>query len=65
MPTKAAYLAIDEDPDAHFEMFLAEKLHKTLGEIGDMPNEEYIRWYVWFARKQQMRESREVSGGGD
>lgn len=37
-------------------MFLAEKLHKTLGEIGEMPFAEYLRWNVWFARKAQIEE---------
>lgn len=48
-----------------FEFFLAEKLHKTIGEIREIGNDEFVRWYVWFARKQQMRESGEVSGGSD
>jgi len=45
-------------------MYLAEKLHKTLGELGDMPNAEYLRWYVWFGRKNQMAEMEAKKAGG-
>lgn len=58
MPRKAVYLELDdpESGDALFEMVLAEKLHKTLGEIGDMPNDEYVRWYVYLGIKAQKEE---------
>jgi hypothetical protein len=27
-----------------------------VAELGEMDNAEYVRWYVYFARKAQMRE---------
>jgi hypothetical protein len=45
-------------------MYIAEKLHKTLGEIGEMPNEEFGRWVVWFARKNQIAEMEAKKAGG-
>lgn len=62
-PRRKAYLEIEDDPDAEFEMYLAEKLRKTLGEIREIPNAEYIRWYVWFGRKAQQQELANKQGG--
>lgn len=45
-------------------MHIAEKLHKTLGEVRAMPNVEYQRWIVWFARKAQMQELADKQGKG-
>lgn len=56
MPTKAAYLEIDENVDVEFEFFLAEKLHRTVEEIGEMSNDEFMRWGVYFGRKAQLQE---------
>lgn len=55
-PPRKVYLELEEDAGAEFEMFLAEKLRKTLGEIDAIPNEEFVRWNVYFARKAQMEE---------
>lgn len=56
MPTKAAYLEIDEDTEVEFEFFLAEKLHRTVAELDEMDNAEFVKWAAYFARKAQMRE---------
>lgn len=53
---RKVYLELEEDAGAEYEMYLAEKLHKTLGEIDAMPNAEFVRWNVYHARKAQMEE---------
>lgn len=55
MPRKA-YLEFDDDPDAAFEFMLAYKLKKTIAEIQDMPQREFMRWYVWLGRLAQEKE---------
>jgi hypothetical protein len=37
-----------------FDFFLAEKLHKTLAEIGAMSNNEYLRWRAWHVYQNAM-----------
>lgn len=38
-------------------MFLALKLKMTVARMRvEMPNEEYIRWQVYFGRRRQERE---------
>lgn len=32
---------------------LAEKLHKTVGEIMEMPVDEFLGWAVYFQRKRK------------
>lgn len=56
MPRKAAYLEFEHDVDAEFEFFLAEKLRRTVAELGEMTNEEYERWRVYFGRKAQRQD---------
>lgn len=55
MPRKA-YLEFDANPDAEFEYALAHALKKTVGEIRQMPNSEYVRHYVYLGRRAQERE---------
>lgn len=56
MPPKAAYLRLEDDVEEEFTFFLAEKLHRTVAEIEEMPNYDFMRWGVYFARKAQMQE---------
>lgn len=56
MPRKAAYLAFEHGDADEFEFFLAEKLGRTVDELGDMPNTEYVKWFVYYGRKAQRRE---------
>lgn len=57
MPRKAAYLALEYDPELEFEHFLAEKLHMTVGRLREeMSNEEMLRWSVYYTRKAQLAE---------
>lgn len=64
MPPKGAYLEFEENGDAAFEFQLAEHLHKTVAEIGEMPNDEYVRWYVWLGIKAQKAELAKGGSGG-
>lgn len=56
MPRKAAYLAFEHGDADEFEFFIAEKLGRTVDELGVMPNDEYVKWFVYFGRKAQRRE---------
>lgn len=54
---KKAYLELDEpESDRWFTYMLAERLRKTVGEILEMPNEEFVGWHVYFGRKAQEAE---------
>ena len=55
MPRKAAYLALESDPEWEFEHFLAEKLGgMTVRELRErMSNDELLRWSVYFGRRAQ------------
>lgn len=66
MPPKAIREALEssEDSSLYFDFFLAEKLHKTVGEIRAMPAMEWHTWAVWFAMKAQAREQARLMGGG-
>jgi hypothetical protein len=53
---KAAYLEFEANGDAEFKFFLAEKLGRTVVELGEMPHDEYMRWGVYFGRKAQRQD---------
>lgn len=55
-PGKAAYADLENDPDLEFSLYLADRLGKTLKEIGDMPHAEYMLWSRYWARRWQERE---------
>lgn len=64
MPGKAAYLALENDPDLEFEHFLAQKLGMTVARMrAEMDGGEYIRWTRFYARKQQRQELAHKMGG--
>jgi hypothetical protein len=44
------------DDDFHFDYFLAEKLHLTIGQVHAMPQEEWLNWAMYFTRKSQARD---------
>lgn len=52
-------MLLETDDDFHFEMFLAERLHKTRAEIRAMSCREFIDWGVYFGRKAQAAEMRQ------
>lgn len=39
-----------------FDFVLAERLGKTLAEIGEMSNNEWLRWRAWYVYRQAMSE---------
>lgn len=62
MPTKAAYLAFENEPGLEFDYFLATKLGGTVGELRDrMSNDEWGRWAIYYRRIQQAKELAEGS----
>jgi hypothetical protein len=62
VPTKAAYLDLEDDAEVAFEFYLAEKLHRTVAEIREMDNDEFMRWGVYFGRKAQQQELAQKQG---
>lgn len=47
MPRKAAERAIALGEDDPFQFVLAENLGKSLVELEDMPQSEYVRWVAF------------------
>lgn len=43
----------DLDP---FDFMLAEQLGLTLAQVGEMSNNEYVRWRAWHVYRQAMAE---------
>lgn len=56
MPPKAAVLDFEENPDKEFEFFLAQKLSRTVAEMREMSNEEFVYWGMYYARIAQREE---------
>ena len=57
-PRKAAYLALESDPELEFEFFLAEQLGGTTVEElrRRMSNAELLMWSTYYGRKAQNAE---------
>lgn len=64
MPTKAIYLALDEDPELEFEHYLAVKLGMTVAELRGMGQNEFLRWQVYYAREAQRLELEQALAKG-
>lgn len=47
---------MEANPELEFEHLLGEKLGKTVDEIRQMSNEEFVRWSVYYGRKAQRRQ---------
>jgi hypothetical protein len=45
-----------------FEFVLAEKLGMTLAEIGEMSNNEFIRWRAFYSYRAAQRELQSKKG---
>lgn len=56
MPPKARYLEFESRPDLEFEFFLAQKLGRTVAELREMDNEEFMYWAMYYQRKAQREE---------
>ena len=44
---------LNSDSNFRFHFFLAEKLHKTIGEILQMPVEEFNMWVAYYNLKHE------------
>jgi hypothetical protein len=50
-PTADLKKKLNSDNNLRFHFFLAEKLHKTIGEIMQMPVDEFDLWYAYYSVK--------------
>lgn len=65
MPGKAAYRALEDDPELEFEFFLAQKLSMTVAEMrARMGSDEFVLWSRYFARKAQQEQLQNMMAGG-
>lgn len=56
MPPKAAYMTMETNPELEFEFYLAQKLSRTVAELRQMSQTEWIGWCVFYGRKAQREE---------
>ncbi|MEH1013047.1 hypothetical protein V6U90_08040 [Micromonospora sp. CPCC 206060] len=57
MPRKAAYETFETSNGLEFEFFLAAELGMTVARMrAEMPNDEFVRWGVYYQRKAQRAE---------
>ena len=61
--TKAAYLRFEADPDLEFQYYLAQKLGRTVAELGDLSHDEYLHWGIYYRRLAQRQELEMKRGG--
>lgn len=50
------YMKMETTPELEFEFYLAQKLGRTVGELRQMSNQEFIGWQVFYGRKAQREE---------
>jgi len=62
MPPKVIYMQM-ETTDLEFEFYLATKLGKTVAEVRQMSQAEYIGWTVYYGRKAQRLELERAKSG--
>jgi hypothetical protein len=56
--------AIATDPTLKFEFFLAEKLSRTVAELREMSNDEFLHWQAYYALEAQQIELESKRGAG-
>jgi hypothetical protein len=56
---------METDPTLEFEYFLAQKLGRTVAELRQMGNDEFVGWQVFYSRKAQdeQLEMQKAKGG--
>jgi hypothetical protein len=65
MPTKAAYLRMETNPETEFEHYLAVKLSMTVADLRErMSNEEFVSWSIYYQRIAQREELERLRGNG-
>jgi hypothetical protein len=63
VPTKVAYLRLENDPTLEFEHYLAEKLSMTVARVRqEMSGEEFMSWAMYYSRKAQRQELANLRG---
>lgn len=62
VPPKARYLEFEARPDLEFEFFLAQKLGRTVAELRELDNEEFMGWAMYYQRKAQREELARLRG---
>lgn len=57
---------METNPELEFEFYLAEKLSRTVAELREMDQAEYVGWTVYYGRKAQRQqlELTKTGGGG-
>jgi hypothetical protein len=50
------WLRLELDDVSEFEYFLAETLGRTVAELDQMSNVEFLGWCIYFGRKAQRKE---------
>lgn len=53
---------METDPTTEFEFYLAQKLGKTVAELHQMDNDEFVGWSVYYGRKAQRAELAAAQG---
>jgi hypothetical protein len=48
--------ALMEGDLEQFPFVLAEALHLTLAQVGQMSNHEYLQWKAWYVYRQAMKD---------
>lgn len=56
MPPKATYMAMETNPELEFEFYLAQKLGRTVAELRQMSQAEFVGWGIYYGRKAQREE---------
>jgi hypothetical protein len=56
VPPKEMWLRLELDDVSEFEFFLAETLGRTVAELDQMSNVEFLGWCIYFGRKAQRKE---------
>jgi hypothetical protein len=56
MPLKVIYMKMEMTPELEFEFYLAQKLGKTVAELRQMSQSEFLGWSVYYGRKAQREE---------
>lgn len=62
MPPKATYLKMETDPSLEFEFYLAQKLGRTVAELRQMSQMEFLGWSIYYGRLAQKAEIQRAQG---
>lgn len=50
------YMKMESSPELEFEFYLAQKLGKSVAELRQMSQAEFLGWSVYYGRKAQRAE---------